>query len=110
MHDVNAAEGRSAFPPVVTPKEWQRARDALLVKEKTATRALDALAAGARRIPARRPSGAGVTPLPPAVRELFDGANTAHVATLMRDGARHCAPLWIGVEGDRLAFDVEGCE
>jgi predicted dithiol-disulfide oxidoreductase (DUF899 family) len=51
MHDVNAAEGRSAFPPVVTPEEWQRARDALLVKEKSATRALDALAAERRRLP-----------------------------------------------------------
>jgi predicted dithiol-disulfide oxidoreductase (DUF899 family) len=49
MHDVNAAEGRSAFPPVVTPEEWQRARDALLVKEKSATRPLDALAAEGRQ-------------------------------------------------------------
>jgi predicted dithiol-disulfide oxidoreductase (DUF899 family) len=23
MHDINAAEGRSAFPPVVTPEKWQ---------------------------------------------------------------------------------------
>ena len=89
MHDINAAEGRSAFPPVVTREEWQRARDALLVKEKSATRALDALAAECRRLPvvvyhlmpepgdehvcagcsavadsvgpARRPAGAGVT-------------------------------------------------
>jgi predicted dithiol-disulfide oxidoreductase (DUF899 family) len=50
MHDVNAAEGRSALPPVVTPEEWQRARDARLVKEKSATRALDALAAERRRV------------------------------------------------------------
>jgi PPOX class probable F420-dependent enzyme len=46
----------------------------------------------------------GRSALPPEVRELFDGANTAHVATLMRDGAPHCVPMWIGVEGDRLAF------
>lgn len=51
MHDANAAEGRSAFPPVVTPEEWQRARDALLVNERCATRALDALAAERRRRP-----------------------------------------------------------
>ena len=44
-----------------------------------------------------------MTPLPPEVRELFDGANTAHVATLMRDGAPHCVPMWIGVEGDDAA-------
>jgi PPOX class probable F420-dependent enzyme len=43
-------------------------------------------------------------PLPPEVRELFDGANTAHVATLMRDGAPHSVPMWVGVEGDRVAF------
>ncbi len=42
--------------------------------------------------------------LPPEVRELFDGANFAHVATLMRDGAPHSVPMWIGLEGDRLAF------
>jgi predicted dithiol-disulfide oxidoreductase (DUF899 family) len=51
MHDVNAAEGRSAFAPAVTPEEWQRARDALPVKEKSASRALDALAAERRRLP-----------------------------------------------------------
>jgi PPOX class probable F420-dependent enzyme len=42
--------------------------------------------------------------LPPEVRALFDGANTAHVATLMRDGSPHSVPTWIGVEGDRVAF------
>jgi len=42
--------------------------------------------------------------LPPEVRALFDAANFAHVATLMRDGAPHCVPMWIGLEGDRLAF------
>lgn len=38
-------------PPVVTAQEWQAARDALLVKEKEHTRALDALAAERRRLP-----------------------------------------------------------
>jgi len=42
--------------------------------------------------------------LPPEVRELLDGANTAHVATLMRDGAPHSVPMWVGVEGDRVVF------
>jgi len=42
--------------------------------------------------------------LPPDVRALFDGANIAHVATLMRDGAPHSVPTWIGVEGERVAF------
>jgi predicted dithiol-disulfide oxidoreductase (DUF899 family) len=39
------------LPPVVSLKEWQDARNKLLVKEKAATRALDALAAERRRLP-----------------------------------------------------------
>ena len=39
------------LPPVVSPAEWQAARDALLAKEKEATRAQDALAAERRRLP-----------------------------------------------------------
>jgi len=38
-------------PPVVSTQEWQAAREALLVKEKEQTRALDALAAERRRLP-----------------------------------------------------------
>ena len=39
------------LPPVVSPVEWQAARDALLAKEKEATHARDALAAERRRLP-----------------------------------------------------------
>jgi predicted dithiol-disulfide oxidoreductase (DUF899 family) len=39
------------LPKVVSPTEWQVARDELLVKEKEATRARDALAAERRRLP-----------------------------------------------------------
>ena len=38
-------------PPVVSPEKWQSARDALLRKEKAATRARDELAAERRRLP-----------------------------------------------------------
>jgi predicted dithiol-disulfide oxidoreductase (DUF899 family) len=38
-------------PPIVAAEEWQRDRDELLVAEKEATRALDALAARRRRLP-----------------------------------------------------------
>jgi predicted dithiol-disulfide oxidoreductase (DUF899 family) len=38
-------------PPVVSPTEWQAARDALLAEEKEATRARDALAAKRRKLP-----------------------------------------------------------
>ncbi len=39
------------LPPVVSPDEWQVAREELLAKEKEATRARDALAAERRRLP-----------------------------------------------------------
>ena len=39
------------LPPVVSPDEWDAARQRLLVKEKEATRARDALAAERRRLP-----------------------------------------------------------
>ena len=38
-------------PPIVTPKEWEAARQRLLVKEKQVSRARDALAAERRRMP-----------------------------------------------------------
>src|SRR2546429_8257682 len=38
-------------PPVVSPQEWQVARQLLLVKEKALTRSRDALAAERRRTP-----------------------------------------------------------
>jgi len=38
-------------PPIVSPKEWEAARQQLLVKEKEVTRARDALAAQRRRMP-----------------------------------------------------------
>ncbi|HEU4449749.1 MAG TPA: DUF899 domain-containing protein [Gaiellaceae bacterium] len=39
------------MPPVVSPEEWEAARQELLVKEKELTRARDALAAERRRMP-----------------------------------------------------------
>src|SRR3954454_25301032 len=39
------------MPPIVSPREWQSAREELLVKEKELTRAGDALAAERRRLP-----------------------------------------------------------
>src|SRR5262245_54361656 len=38
-------------PPIVSPQEWEAARQQLLVKEKEVTRARDALAAERRRMP-----------------------------------------------------------
>ncbi len=39
------------MPPVVSPQEWESARDQLLVQEKELTRARDAMAAARRRMP-----------------------------------------------------------
>jgi predicted dithiol-disulfide oxidoreductase (DUF899 family) len=39
------------MPPIVSPQEWEEARQELLVKEKELTRARDALAAERRRMP-----------------------------------------------------------
>jgi predicted dithiol-disulfide oxidoreductase (DUF899 family) len=45
---------RLVLPPVVPEAEWRRAHDALMAKEKAATRARDALAAERRRQPMMR--------------------------------------------------------
>ena len=64
------------LPPIVTPQEWNAARQELLVKEKELTRARDALAAQRRRMPRMAvskdylfdgPSG------PASLHDLFDG-------------------------------------
>ncbi len=44
-------DSSKALPPVVDAKEWQRELDALRVREKAATRELDAIAAQRRRLP-----------------------------------------------------------
>jgi PPOX class probable F420-dependent enzyme len=45
-----------------------------------------------------------VTELRGDIRALLEGANSAHIATLLPDGAPHTVPLWVGLEGDRIAF------
>jgi len=40
--------------------------------------------------------------LPDTVTRLLDGRNFAHLATIMSDGSPHCAPVWVGREGDRI--------
>src|SRR5919108_119920 len=42
--------------------------------------------------------------LPDDVRVLFEGANIGHVATTMPSGGPHTVPVWVGIEGDRIAF------
>ena len=38
------------------------------------------------------------------VRQLVDGPNFAHLATLMPDGSPQSVPVWIGREGDHLVI------
>lgn len=47
-----------------------------------------------------------MTELPPEVRQLIDGVNYGHVATLMPDGGPHSVPMWIGMEGERIAVQT----
>ncbi len=65
-----------SLPPIVSPQEWDAAREELLVKEKELTRARDALAAERRRMPRlavekeyRFEGPAGTVSLP----DLFEG-------------------------------------
>ena len=46
-----AEEAQTELPPIIGEDEWQRSHDALLSKEKAATRARDELAAERRRLP-----------------------------------------------------------
>jgi predicted dithiol-disulfide oxidoreductase (DUF899 family) len=65
-------------PEVVSPQEWQTARDALLVREKQLTRQLDDLAAERRRLPVVRLDAARYEFTTPdgsaaSLTDLFDG-------------------------------------
>src|SRR5919198_4908776 len=64
------------LPPVVSETEWQAAHEALLAKEKEATRARDALAAERRRLPRVRIDKEYVLEGPQgevSLADLFDG-------------------------------------
>jgi predicted dithiol-disulfide oxidoreductase (DUF899 family) len=64
------------LPAVVSRSDWQRARDQLLIKEKSATRARDQLAAERRRLPMVEIEQAYVFDGPEGettLLELFDG-------------------------------------
>ena len=83
-------------PEIVSPEEWQQARDELLVAEKEATRALDALAARRRRLPdgpvrptttcSTRPDGTKT------LLDLFDGRDQLVVYQFMDNGPDEYCP------------------
>ena len=41
------------------------------------------------------------------MKQLIDGANFAHLSTLMPDGSPKVEPVWIGREGDRLLLATD---
>ena len=45
-----------------------------------------------------------MTALPDEVRELFEGPNYCHLATLLPSGAPHSVPVWTGFEDGRIVF------
>jgi PPOX class probable F420-dependent enzyme len=45
-----------------------------------------------------------VPELPPEVRELLEGPNYVHLATLMPDGSPHSVPVWAGLEDGKVGF------
>src|SRR6266705_2928579 len=50
-NDRKAGQHIMKSPPIVSPQEWETAREQMLVKEKAFARARDALAAERRRMP-----------------------------------------------------------
>ena len=98
----------TAMPQVVSAEEWRTAREELLVAEKEATRAADALAARRRRLPMVRfgeytftgPSGE-VT-----LRELFGDKNQLMVYQFMDNGPDHVCPGCTHLTNNVTALDV----
>ena len=85
-------------PGIVSPQEWEAARQQLLVKEKAFTRSRDALAAERRRMPwvaleknyeFEGPKGAWLH------RKRFESADRAPAA----DGTTYCNAGWAGWAG-----------
>jgi len=84
-----------AQPPIVPAAAWQKERDALLVVEKEATRALDALAARRRRLPMVAFDAAFTFETeagPKTLLELFDGRRQLVVYQFMDRGPDHYCP------------------
>ena len=73
--DLSRHDRAPALPPVVDAATWQRERDALLAREKAATRELDAIAAQRRRMPAvKMPDYTLRGPFGPIhLADVFDG-------------------------------------
>ena len=82
-------------PKIVSPEDWQRQRDELLVAEKQATRALDALAAQRRRLPMVAFANRYAFDTPVGTRtllDLFEGRGQLVVYQFMDNGPDNYCP------------------
>jgi predicted dithiol-disulfide oxidoreductase (DUF899 family) len=86
----------TGMPEVVSAERWQQERDELLVAEKEATRALDALAARRRRLPMVKFDGSKYLFAGPAgdktLLDLFDGRRQLVVYQFMDNGPDNYCP------------------
>jgi len=92
---VENADLPVARPEIVSAAEWDRAREGLLLAEKEATRAQDALAARRRRLPMVRFRDDYVFTTPTGPRnlaELFDGRSQLVVYQFMNVGPDSYCP------------------
>lgn len=44
--------------------------------------------------------------IPQSHRDILEGKNFAHIATLMKDGSPQVTPVWIDVDGDTVVFNT----
>ncbi|NUT96064.1 MAG: DUF899 domain-containing protein [Saccharothrix sp.] len=84
------------LPPIVSAREWEAAREELLVEEKKVTRALDAIAARRRRMPMvefAKPYVFEGVEGKKSLAELFDGRRQLIVYHFMMEpGSDHRCP------------------
>ena len=97
-----------AIPPVVSAAEWTKVRDELLVAEKQATRALDALAARRRRLPmvAFDEYTFKATSGPVTLRELFGDKDELMIYQFMDVGPDGLCPGCTHLTNNVTALDV----
>ena len=47
-----------------------------------------------------------MTTIPASHRDILEGNNFAHIATLMKDGSPQVTPVWIDIDGDTIVFNT----
>lgn len=97
-----------AIPQLVSAEEWQQARKELLIAEKEATRAQDALAARRRRLPMVAFDDYTFTSTngPVTLRELFGGNNQLMVYQFMDVGPDGVCPGCTHLTNNVTGLDV----